>query len=287
MVRVGRVELPSPTWKVGIIAVIPHPPELNEGTTTLKNIARIEEVNRIIEVLQSIGVNVKWQNLTDVVIKVPHKLNLLGINHEAAKKTRSVLMFIGPLIHRSKNFIIPYAGGCNLGRRTVLPHLYALEEFGVKVETRSGHYEVSSRIHTPRRNVVLYESGDTTTENALLAAALTPGITVIKMASANYMVQDLCFFLEKLGVKIEGIGSSTLKVYGASKLNKNVTYYPSEDPVEAMTFISAAVTTNSSIKIKRVPLEFLELELLKLEKMGLRYDASPSYKADTTQTTVQ
>ncbi len=257
---------------------------LNEGTTTLKNIARIEEVNRIVEVLQSIGVQIKWQNMTDIVIKVPPKLNLLGINHEAAKKTRSVLMLIGPLIHRSRNFIIPYAGGCNLGRRTVLPHLYALEEFGVKVETKSGHYEVSSKLHTPTRNVVLYESGDTTTENVLLAAALTPAVTVIKMASANYMVQDLCYFLEKLGVKIEGIGSSTLKVYGASKLNKNITYYPSEDPVEAMTFISAAVTTNSSIKIKRVPLEFLELELLKLEKMGLRYDASPAYKADNQHT---
>ncbi|MGH7234288.1 MAG: helix-turn-helix domain-containing protein, partial [Candidatus Saccharimonadales bacterium] len=94
---------------------------LNHGTTTLKNVAKIEEVNRIIEVLQSIGVVVKWQNGNNLVIKAPQKLNLANINREAAKRTRSVLMFIGPLIHRSKEFIIPYAGGCDLGRRTVLP----------------------------------------------------------------------------------------------------------------------------------------------------------------------
>ena len=257
---------------------------LNRGTTTLKNLARIEEVNRIIEVLVSIGVNVRWQNDNDLVIKVPERLNLPEINHQSARKTRSVLMFIGPLIHRSREFIIPYAGGCDLGRRTVLPHLYALEEFGIHVDTKSAHYLISGKPKLPDRNVVLYESGDTTTENILMAAALAPGDTMIKMASANYAVQDLCFFLSKLGVKIEGIGTSTLKVSGVTDINKNVTYSPSEDPVEAMTFIAAAVTTDSSITIKRAPLEFLELELLKLEKMGLKYDLSPTFKADNGHT---
>src|SRR5207237_693546 len=98
------------------------------------------------------------------------------------------------------------------------------------------------------------------------------------MASANYMVQDLCFFLQRLGVKIEGIGTSTLRVQGVKDIKKNISYAPAEDPVEAMTFISAAVTTNSSITIRRVPIEFLELELLKLEKMGLKVDESSVYK---------
>jgi UDP-N-acetylglucosamine 1-carboxyvinyltransferase len=257
---------------------------LNKGTTTIHNIAKIEEVNRIIEVLISIGVQIKWKNDNDLQIKVPDILNLSDINQESAKKTRSVLMFIGPLVHRSREFIIPYAGGCDLGRRTILPHLYALEEFGVSVNTQSGHYRVSSKLQLPKKNVVLYESGDTTTENILMAAALTPGVTTIKMASANYMIQDLCFYLEKLGVKIEGIGTSTLIVYGISEINKNVSYSPSEDPVEAMTFISAAITTNSSITIKRAPIEFLELELLKLEKMGLVYKLSNRYKADNNRT---
>lgn len=257
---------------------------LNKGTTRLKNIARIEEVNRLIEVLSSIGVQVRWIGTNDLEIKPPEVLQLDKMNKEAARKTRSVIMFIGPLMHLSKEFNIPYAGGCELGRRTVLPHLYGLEEFGVGVLTKSGHYRVMSTPVTPARSVVLYESGDTTTENILMAAARTPGETVIKMASANYMVQDLCFFLQKLGVQIEGIGTSTLRVHGVADIRKNVSYSPAEDPVEAMTFISAAVTTNSSITIRRAPIEFLELELLKLEKMGLKTEVSEAYKADNGHT---
>jgi UDP-N-acetylglucosamine 1-carboxyvinyltransferase len=257
---------------------------LNKGTTRLKNVARIEEVNRLVEVLVSIGVSVRWVNGSDLEIKRPPKLDLTKMDKEAARKTRSVLMFIGPLIHTTGSFSIPYAGGCELGRRTVLPHLYALEEFGVSVATKTGHYEVSAKLHTPKRPVILYESGDTTTENILMAAARTPGETIIKMASANYMVQDLCFFLQKLGVRIEGIGTSTLRVRGIRNIRKNVTYSPAEDPVEAMTFLAAAITTNSSITIQRAPIEFLELELLKLEKMGLKYKQTSSYKADNGQT---
>lgn len=257
---------------------------LNSGTTRLRNVARIEEINRLVEVLTSIGVQVRWLPGNDLEIKPPAKLDLAKMNTEAARKTRSVIMFIGPLMHLFKSFSIPYAGGCELGRRTVLPHLYAMEEFGVDVVTKSGHYQVTSKVHAAKRPVVLYESGDTTTENALMMAARVPGETVIKMASANYMVQDLCFYLQKLGVRIDGIGTSTLRVHGVKHIRKNVSYSPSEDPVEAMTFIAAAVTTNSSITIKRAPLEFLELELLKLEKMGLKYSLSDTYKADNGRT---
>lgn len=257
---------------------------LNSGTTRLKKVPRIEEVNRLIEVLRSIGVSVKWQGENNLEIKPPQKLQIAKMNKAAAKRTRSVIMFMGPLMHQFRSFSIPFAGGCELGKRTVLPHLYGLEEFGVQVATKSNHYEISSTPTHPKRPVVLYESGDTTTENIIMAAARTEGETIIKMASANYMVQDLCFFLKRLGVKIDGIGTSCLRIRGIKHIKKNVSYSPAEDPVEAMTFIAAAVTTNSHITIKRVPIEFLQLELLKLEKMGLKYDETPRYKADNGQT---
>lgn len=251
---------------------------LNKGATTLKDIPKIEEVNRIIEVLQSIGIQVRWRG-NDVEVKPPAKISIDNINESAASKTRSVIMLIGPLLHKISKFNIPYAGGCELGRRTVMPHLYALEEFGVKVTIKSRCYEISTSKHLPKRDIILYESGDTTTENIVMAAAGFDGTTVIKMASANYMVQDLCLFLQKLGVKIEGIGTTTLKITGRSNIKRNVSYSPGEDPVEAMTFISAGVTTNSHLTINRVPIDFLELELLKLEKMGLKYRLSEIYKA--------
>lgn len=256
---------------------------LNEGTTRLMRMPRIEEVNRIIEVLISIGVGVKWFGDNNLEIKPPAKLKLDQMDKSAARKTRSVLMMFGPLIHLFKNFDIPYAGGCKLGTRTVQPHLFALEEFGVDIVAKSGHYHVTSDLKRPEQ-IVLYESGDTTTENVLMAAAKTDGEVIIKMASANYMVQDMCFFLKKLGVKIEGIGTSTLKVQGIPHIKKNITYYPGQDPIEAMTFIAAAVTTDSQITIKSAPIEFLELELLKLKKMGLKFEVSKYYKADNGQT---
>lgn len=257
---------------------------LNQGTTKLNKVPRIEEVNRLVEVLQSMGVHVKWLAGNNLEIKPPATLNVDGMDKEAARKTRSVIMFIGPLMHLLKSFKIPYAGGCELGKRTVLPHLYALEEFGVSVLTHSGFYRVEVKRKLPTRDVVLYESGDTTTENIIMAAARFEGVTTIRMASANYMVQDLCVFLQKLGVKIEGIGTSTLKIRGVKNIRRNISYTPAEDPVEAMTFISAAVTTDSQITIRRAPIEFLQLELLKLEKMGLRYKLSPYYEAENGYT---
>jgi UDP-N-acetylglucosamine 1-carboxyvinyltransferase len=165
-----------------------------------------------------------------------------------------------------------------LGARTVRPHLFALEKFGVKVKTTHDNYQVTAaNLHSSE--IVLYETGDTVTENALMAAAKLPGITTIKMASGNYMVQDLCHFLAVLGVKIEGIGSSTIKVHGKPHINHSVSYYLSEDPIESMLFLGIAATTNSSIIIERCPIDFLELELLKLEKMGFNYKILKRYKS--------
>ncbi|MBX4190540.1 UDP-N-acetylglucosamine 1-carboxyvinyltransferase [Candidatus Saccharibacteria bacterium] len=253
---------------------------LNKGTTRLKRVARIEEVNRIIEVLTSIGVQVKWLPDNDLEIKPPKTLDLGAMNKDAARKTRSVLMMLGPLIQDYHSFKIPYAGGCKLGTRTVAPHLYALEPFGVNVVAHDKHYNVTVKRAIPEDRVVLYEQGNTVTNNALMAAAHTPGTTVIQSASADYMVQDLCLFLKKLGVKIQGFGSTTLTVTGSADIRKNITYQPTEDPIEAMMFISAAVTTNSQLTIKRVPIHWIALELLKLQKMGLKMDISPTYKAD-------
>lgn len=255
---------------------------LNKGTTRLKKMPRIEEVNRIIEVLESIGVTVKWHTGNDLEIKPPAKLNLEAMNKQAARKTRSVIMLLGPLMHLFDSFNIPYAGGCKLGVRTVKPHLYALEELGVEIEAKTGHYRVEVN-KKEADQIVLYESGDTTTENIIMAAAKFENETTIKMASANYMVQDLCYFLKKLGVKIDGIGTSTLKIKGVKDIKKNITYYPSEDPVEAMTFICAGIVTNSEITVKRCPIEFVELELLKFTKMGVSFTVSDIYNANNGQ----
>lgn len=255
---------------------------LNKGTTILRRVARIEEVNRIIEVLTSIGVRVRWLNDdNDLEIVPPARLRLEDIDEAAAKRTRSILMFLGPLLHQYDDFRLPFAGGCNLGTRTVEPHLSGLSAFGLDVEARAGtdYYQATVREKAPERAILLTERGDTVTENVIMAAALYDGTTVIRNASPNYMVQDVCFFLEKLGVQIEGIGTTTLRVTGVKHIKKDVEYFPSEDPIEAMSFIAAAVVTDSEITIKRAPIEFLEIELATLAGMGLQYELSAEYTA--------
>ena len=255
---------------------------LNKGQTIIKNAPKIEEVHRIIEVLVSIGVKVSWEE-KDLIIKPPTKLRLENINIESAIRTRSIIMFLGPLMHIIDDFKLPFAGGCKLGDRSVKPHIYALEKMGMTA-TESGQYYDVKVNGKSSDTVVLFEMGDTVTENILMAAAGKPTTTTIKFASSNYMVQDLCFYLQKLGVYIQGIVTSTLVVTGRKNLNKNVVYRPSEHPIESMMFLSLAATTKSEITIRRCPIDFLEIELLHLEKMNFKYLRSEQYLSENGKT---
>ena len=259
---------------------------LNRGRTVLRGVARIVEVDRIVAVLQSIGVQVTWFNEgRDLEILRPADLDLTSIDDDAAKRTRSIIMFFGPLLGQEKVFDLPYAGGCDLGTRTVEPHMIALRPFGLDVKANAGAYHaVVAEDALEPLSVVLTERGDTVTENAIMAAAGRGGITTIRNASPNYMVQDLCFYLELLGVRIEGIGSTTLVVHGKSVIDADVEYHVSEDPVEAMSLLTAGIVTNSEITVARVPIEFMEIELATLAEMRLKYSLSKEYLAANGRT---
>jgi UDP-N-acetylglucosamine 1-carboxyvinyltransferase len=258
---------------------------LNDNKTILHNIPQIEEVKRILEVFESIGVKVKWIDKNSLEILPPKKYDFKNLRKDSAAKIRSALMMIGALVHKVEKFNLPHAGGCKMGNRTIAAHRYALEELGVEIETKEEWYEIkspetfskNSKNKEETNEIILYESSDTAAENALICAALIPGKTVIKFAPPNYQVQDVCFFLENCGVKVEGIGTTTLTVHGVSKIDKVVEHYNSQDPIESMMFISAAIVTDSNLTITHCPIRFLELELYKLKKMGLKYNLSKEY----------
>ena len=258
---------------------------LNKGSTTLKRMPRIEELNRLIEVLTSIGVGVVWAENGDIVITPPVKIDLSNINRTSAERTRSIAMFIPPLAHLLGTFELPSPGGCDLGKRSLGAHIDALAKLGIEI---SGNEEAHT-YHVETRDlraaeIIMAEASDTGVENVLMAAAKIPGKTTIKFASSNYMVQDLCVFLQACGVKIEGIGTSTLIVEGVADIDADITGYPSEDPIESMFFIALAATTRSELTIKRCPIDFLELELFTLGQMGLPYERSAPYTAENGRT---
>lgn len=261
---------------------------LNKGETVLRRMPRIEEVKRLLEVLESIGVTVEWQESGDMRLVPPEHIDLSTINRESAQKTRSIAMFIGPLAHRFTSFDLPAPTGCDLGKRSLGAHIDALKKLGIEVsgDEEKHTYHVEARAKMPAE-IIMYEASDTGVENVLMAAALIPGETTIKFASANYMVQDLCFFLQECGVQIDGIGTTTLVVHGISDIAKQVEGHPSEDPIESMFFISLAATTRSELTIKRCPMDFLELELYTLVQMGLKYERGEAYTADNGHTVLR
>lgn len=253
---------------------------LNEGKTILHKVPRIEEVNRLLEIYESIGISCIWSNINTLTIKLPHKININKIDKKATTRIRSALMMIGPLIHKFKKFKLPHAGGCKMGERTIAAHKYGLEELGIQINSQKNHYLITNQ-KIKAGEIVMYEAGDTATINILLAASLIPEETVISFSSSNYQVQEVCVFLQKLGVQIEGIGTHYLKIRNPkSEIRKDIEYTLAEDPIESMMFISVAIVTNSKLKIKRCPIDFLKLELLKLKKMGLKYKKTKVYKAE-------
>lgn len=243
---------------------------LIKGKTVLTDMPQIEEINRMMEFLSSIGVRISKFGKSKLLIDTSGSLVLAKMDRKAVRAMRSSLLVIGALAKRARQYKLYKSGGCRLGARTVRPHLYALAKLGVKISSRAGYYEVKNG---PLRGgeIVMYESGDTATENVIMAAVLAKGETTIKMASANYMVQDLCYFLQAAGAKIQGIGTTTLEIKGVKRL-KPVKHYPiMPDPIAAMTFLSVAITTHSTLTIKNCPLDFLDLELCKLEHLGQKY----------------
>ena len=256
---------------------------VNSGTTVLHGIPHIEEVYRYKELLESLGVRIRWIGDHSIEIMPPKKLTFSTINKDVASKIRS-FTFAGAFIHFAKEFKLPHSGGCKMGERTVASHKYALEYLGVQVATKESHYEVTHTGFKKDAVIPLYESSDTGAITALIAASRVPGVTTIKFAPPNYQVQDVCFLLENFGVKIDGVGTTTLTVHGKKDIQMNIEHFNSEDPIESMFFLAAGIVTKSTLTVRRCPIDFLELELEKLKRMGQNYTLSKPYTARNGRT---
>ncbi len=236
-----------------------------KGKTALLDVPRIEEIDRMLELLTNLGVVIIRQGRV-MIVDTSKKINTAKIDKQTVSTMRSSLFLLGALAGREKSYKLYKSGGCHLGERTVRPHIYALEKLGVKIKIQADYYDVRNG-ELKANEIVMYESGDTATENVIMAAVLAKGKTVIKMASANYMAQDLCYFLNSAGARISGIGTTTLMIEGV-KFLKATRYAIMPDPIVAMTFLSVGITTGSELTIKNCPLDFLELEICKLDVLG-------------------
>jgi len=248
------------------------------GKTTLIDVPVIEDVKRLIEILVSIGIKVEWKDGNSLEINNNGNINIETLDKEAFMRIRSGLLLLGSLSSVLESFNLPKSSGCNLGKRTVNPYKLAFDHMGIHVEESEDNYSIS-RQNSKETEFSMYESGDTATESVIMAACLGTGVTKIHFASANYMTQDLCIFLTTAGAKIEGIGTSTLTITGVEELSAVEEYSIMPDPIEAMSFLSIAITTHSNITVTNCPIDFLRLELEKLRVMGQEFKISKSYKS--------
>jgi UDP-N-acetylglucosamine 1-carboxyvinyltransferase len=247
----------------------------------LTNVPRISDVNDLVSILRSLGAEATWVDNNNLKLQRPLILDVESLDVRAAQRTRAIVLLVAGLAIDHEDFTIPLPGGCNLGDRSLEPHIDALEQLGLEVS----HQPNGLRVHRANdgdseTTITLIESGDTVTENAILTAvALNRGVVRICNASCNYMVQDLCSFLQRMpGVSIEGVGSPQLTIRRCETDTPGPITYPIlEDPIESFFFVAAAVVTRSCLCVLHVPVTFITLELRLLQKMGLEVRKGPEY----------
>ena len=241
---------------------------LTKEPCQISNLPLIEDVFKMLKILERIGAQITWLAEREIKIRCsdidPSLLPPDVINY-----FRGSILLLGPLLARFGKIKFPPPGGCLIGARPIDTHLDALSQMGVKISIKDNFYHFEGK---PRPSeIILNEFSVTATENVLLASALCPGKIILKIADQDYQVQELIRVLKKMGVKIAGFGTHTLKISGQKKL-KGFKCSIMSDPLEAGTFLVAALATRGKILIKNAELEFLELFLKRLKDFGAKFE---------------
>ncbi len=239
----------------------------------LRNIPDVADVRLMLEILKVLGA--KYCFKKNVVEIQTIKIRTTKVPAELAGKMRASILLLGPLLARAGRAEIAFPGGCVIGKRSIHAHAYALEKLGAKNKSTENVLKFEARKIT-HAAFNLPELSVTATENALMAASLTSGETKIRMAAYEPHVQNLCEFLQKLGVKILGIGSHTLKISGNKNL-KSATHTTTSDYLEVGTLALAALLTNGHVKIENVVPKQLDSFFQKLEEVGAKFFVGPNF----------
>ncbi len=241
---------------------------LTNETCVLKNVPRIEDVFRMLEILESLGATVEWRGESTVAITA-HTIDAKRINQEVVKRLRSSVFLLGALSARVNHFAIRQPGGCVIGARPMGTHIDALEKLGVTIKGDGKSFLIDATKKKTAK-VVLRELSVTATENIMLLAATLPGKTVIKLAATEPHVADLGKFLQALGVKMTGLGTHTITISGQRKLF-GATHTIMPDHNEAATFLVLGALTGSELTVKNAREDDLDVVLEKMKEFGVTF----------------
>jgi UDP-N-acetylglucosamine 1-carboxyvinyltransferase len=243
---------------------------LTKEKTILDNVPRISDVNDLIEILAKAGVKIEWTGEHQLSID-PSGLESAKLDHDLVRKLRASILLMGPMLARLGEITMPHPGGCIIGRRPVGTHFMALEKLGADITQDTENYHAKTA-GLKGNEIFLGEASVTATENAMMAASLANGKTIIKFAACEPHVEDLANFLNKMGAKIKGAGSHTIEIEGVKELH-GTNYSIIPDQLEVGTFAIAAAVTNGEILIENIgPLNHLDPILAKLLEMGVNFE---------------
>jgi UDP-N-acetylglucosamine 1-carboxyvinyltransferase len=221
---------------------------LTEGEVRLTNVPHIRDVETMMELLADLGAEADWVAPNEARVRAGN-LDSHELDAELASRIRASFLLAGPLLARVGRAIVPPPGGDVIGRRRLDPHIHALAELGAEIDL-NGRYEMSTD-GLRGKHVFLDEASVMATENAVMAASLAAGETVIGNAACEPHIQDLCRFLVSLGARIEGIGSNVLRIEGVDRLQGGEWRIGSEH-IEVCSFIGLAAVTRGDVTIDDV-----------------------------------
>jgi UDP-N-acetylglucosamine 1-carboxyvinyltransferase len=240
---------------------------LTADEVVVRNVPRIRDVDAMLTILAAIGVGVEWRGPNEVALCAAD-VHEVAIDPDLAELIRASFLLAGPLLARFRRAVMPPPGGDVIGRRRLDPHIDAFRAMGAIDE--SGREIVLTAPKGLRANdVFMDEPSVMATENALMAAALTPGTTVIGNAACEPHVQDLARMLVGMGADIQGIGSNLLTVNGCERLH-GCEYEVGPDHIEIGSFMALAGVTGGELRIKDTVPDDLRMIRLVFDRLGLR-----------------
>lgn len=243
---------------------------LTDQPVLLKNIPDIEDVHVILDTLSKLGSQIDRLDSHTYSVKT-QDIRTSAIPWDLAAKIRASILFAGPLLSRIGKVILPPPGGDIIGRRRLDTHILALQELGATVEINDVFILEAKSLKGA--DIFLDESSVTATENAIMAAVLADGATVIRNAASEPHVQDLCTMLNLMGARISGIGSNIVSVEGVKGLN-GAEFRISSDTTDVGSMIGLAAVTNGEIEIEDASPQSLRMIRIAFNKLGIRWETS-------------
>src|SRR5947208_14450104 len=222
---------------------------LTDKEIRLTNVPRIRDVDTMVALLADVGADVEWTGRNAIRVEAAN-VEKRELDEELCSRMRASFLLAGPLLSRLGAVSVPPPGGDVIGRRRLDPHIHAFAELGAEVEL-GRRFEMSARGGLRGNHVFLDEASVMATENAVMAAVLTPGETVIGNAACEPHVQDLCRFLISLGAQIEGIESNVLRIQGVDSLAGGE-WRICPEHIEVGSFVGLAAVTGSDVTIDGV-----------------------------------